>query len=110
MYEIKILTDQRAVTAAGTPEQIQETGGGVDTKVIAIRVRAKTGNAGDVYVTYEDLRASASTDGDILAPGEVWTLDVSQLGFDAYVDLSRVWIDAANNGDAVSYTAVRVIT
>lgn len=108
MFEVGIITGQRAVTAAGTPEKIKEAFEQERNKVIAIRIRAKTGNAGDVYITNGNQRAAASTAGEILAPGELWTFDIHDF-LDAYLDLSRVWIDAANNGDAVSYTAVEVL-
>lgn len=108
MPELKILTAQRAVTAAGSPEKLKEAPEYTQNRVIAIRIRALAGNAGDIYITNEDQRATAATTGDILAPGEVYVLDVSQFA-DAWLDLAKIWIDAANNGDGVSYTAFEVI-
>ena len=108
MHEIKILTAQRVVTAAGTPEKLKEDPEFQQNKVIAIRIRAKTGNAGDIYITYDEQRANASTVGDIIAPGEVYPLDVHDF-YDGFLDLSKIWIDAANNGDGISYTAFEVI-
>lgn len=108
MKELKLVTDQRAVTAAGTPERLNEETNKYKALIISITIRANVGNAGDVYVTPLDLKATASTDGYILAPGETLTLDVSQF-LDAYLDLQNIWIDAANNGDAVSYVAFEVI-
>ena len=108
MPELKILTAQRAVTAAGTAERLKETPEFHKNLVIAIRIRAKTGNAGDIYITSTDQRASASTVGDILAPGEVYVLDVHDF-YDGYLDLAEIWIDAATSGDGISYTAFEVI-
>lgn len=107
MSDLPILTDQRAVTASGTPEKLQETAK-TENKVIAVRIRAKTGNAGDVYITNERNRDSASTEGDIIAPGELYIIDVSTI-LGAYIDLNKLWIDAANSGDGVSYTAIEAI-
>jgi len=108
MHEIRLITAQRAVTAAGTPEKIKEAVESVQNQVISIKIRAKTGNAGDIYLTYGDQRAAASTTGDILAPGEVSILDVHNI-YDGYLDLSKIWIDSSVNGDGISYTAFEVI-
>jgi len=108
MPEIRILTAQRAVTAAGTPEKIKEASEFHKNKVIAIRIRAKVSNAGDIYITSTDQRASASSAGDILAPGEVHPIDVHDF-VDGYLDLAEIWIDAANSGDGISYMAIEVI-
>ena len=108
--EINIITAQRAVTAAGTPESIKEAPEQTNNKAIAIKIRAKTGNAGDIYITRGEQRATAATTGDIIAPGEIWVLDVSQYkgknGQQAFIDLSKIWVDAANAGDQITYTAV----
>lgn len=107
-FEIKIITAQRAVTTTGTPEKIKESPEFLDNRVIAIRIRAKAGNTGNIYITNADDRASASTVGDIIEPGELYVLDVSDI-FDAYLDLSKIWFDADVSGDAISYTAFKVI-
>lgn len=108
MPEMEILTAQRAVTAAGTPEKIKEAPEFHKNKVICISIRAKTGNAGDIYVTNAVERANASTVGHILAPGEVHVIDVSVI-LDAYIDLSKIWIDASDSGNGISYIAFEVI-
>lgn len=107
MKEIKILTGQRAVTAAGTPEQIKEAPEYLQSKVVSIEVRANADNTGNTYLTYEDQRATAATTGRILAPGEVWSCDVSGLK-DCYLDLSKIWIDAATSGNGISYSCIEV--
>lgn len=103
---VKVLTDQRAVTAAGTPEQVYE---GPPLEVPVVNIRAKTGNAGDIYITNNTLRASASTEGDILAPGESIKYSAKELGIDCFLDLSEFWIDAANSGDGISYSAFKEV-
>lgn len=108
MPEIEILTAQRAVTAAGTPEKIKEAPETVDSHVIAILITANHDNAGLVYVVNEGERASASTVGRKLTPDKDVLLDVSQFA-DAWLDLSKIWIDAANSGDGISYIAFKVI-
>lgn len=104
---IKIVTDQRAVTAAGTPEQIYE---GPPLEVVVISIRAKEDNTGNIYVTTNTNRASASTEGDILGAGESVEYDVRELGLDAFLDLSEIWIDADDSGDGVSYSAFKVVS
>ena len=105
--EIKLLTAQRAVTAAATPEKIKEAPEWQESKVISITIRANTGNAGVIYLSGIALTASAAF-GYILSAGETITLDVSKF-FDAHIDLSKVWIDASVNGDGISYVAFEVL-
>ena len=107
MMKIKFRTAQRAVTTATTPEKLKETPEHQENKFIALTIRANTGNAGNVTVTMENQNASA-TFGYILAPGETMPIDVSTI-LDAYIDISEIWIDAANNGDGVSYYGFEVI-
>jgi len=104
--EIKLLTAQRAVTAAGTPERIKEAPEWQESKVIAVTIRANTGNAGFIYVSSSILASAAF--GYVLTAGETLTLDVSKF-FDAYLDLSKILIDASVNGDGISYVAFEVL-
>ena len=106
--EIGIITAQRAVTAAGTPEKLKEAPEWEHSKMISVKIRAKTGNAGDIYITNETDRASASTVGEVLAAGEFIVLDVHDFP-DAYLNLSKIWIDAATSGDGISLTAFEVL-
>lgn len=110
MPEIKILTDQRVVTAAGTAEKIKEAPEYVDAKVIAIHLTAHLTNTGNLYIANEDNRAAAAilANGHILAPGDVWDIDVSQFA-DGWIDLSKIYVDAAVSGEGFSYTAFKVI-
>lgn len=107
MNEIKFITAQRAVTAAGTPEKVKETPESHQHKVISLTIRAHTGNAGEIYVAYERAAASAAF-GYILSAGEVLTLDVHDI-YDGYLDLAKIWIDASVSGDGISYIAFEVI-
>lgn len=108
MPVIEPIFAQRAVTAAGTPERIKEGPEQSDSKVIAIHITANLDNAGAVYLTDNTNRGSASTVSKILNPGDNVDIDVSSI-FDAWIDLSELWIDAANSGDAINYIAIRVI-
>ena len=107
--EIRLLTGQRAVTAAGTPEKIKEAPEFVENKVITIIITAKYGNAGDIYITNTKDRANASTVGEILPPGASIEYNVRKIGLDAYLNLAEIWIDAATSGDGISYSAFEVV-
>jgi len=108
MHEIKIITNQRAVTAAGTPEKIKEAPEYHKAWVISITIRAKTGNAGVIYVCHWDDRATITTEGHILSAGEIMILDVHDI-YDGYIDLSKIAIDAGTSGDGISYYGFEVV-
>ena len=109
MKEIRILTGVRAVTAAGTPERINEEANKLRSQVISIVIRANTGNAGLIYVGFDPASATAGAAAYALSPGETSPpIDVSQFA-DAYVDLQNVWLDAETSGDGVSFIAIEVI-
>lgn len=103
---VEVVTDQRVVTAAGTPEQIYE---GIPLEVVEINIYAKSTNAGNIYITTNTNRASASTEGDVLPPGKSIQYNVRELGIDAFLDLAQIWIDADTSGDAVTYSAFKVV-
>lgn len=106
--EISIITAQRAVTAAGTPEQIVE--GVVNNHAISVIIRALVANTNDLYVTNTEQRATATTTGHILGPGEVLAINLDQFRTkdcsQAYIDLAKIWVDAAVNGEGFTYMAV----
>ena len=105
--EVRITTNQRVVTAAGTPEQLREAPEYYGNKVVSLVVTALLSNTGNIYITRIEDRATITTTGDILAPGDTWKVDVSMFT-GAYVDLAHILIDAAVNGEGVSYTAIEV--
>lgn len=107
--EFKLVTGQRAVTAAGTPEAIMEATKTVEARVKSVSLRAKTGNAGDIYITNSQDRGSASTVGDILAPGEsiVYEVTFREWVRGKTINLTKFWIDAATSGDGISFSAER---
>ena len=105
--EIKPFTNQRLVTAAGTPEKVKEAPEWQQSKIISVTFRAHTANAGYVYLGFSN-GITFATDGFLLSPGETITLDVHDFR-DAFIDLSKIYIDAANNGDGVSYIAFEVL-
>lgn len=113
--EIQIASQQRAVTAAGTPKKIREATEYLHNKVVSISIRAGAGNTGNIYIANEEITAAGAitTSGDILAPGERLTLDVSHLGPapDGSVlcfNLNKIWIDADTSGNTISYTCIEV--
>jgi len=107
MHEIRLITAQRVVTAAGVPEKIKEAVESVQNKVISVTIRAHIANTGLIYVAYERSAASAGF-GYMLSAGETLTLDVHDI-YDGYIDLSKIWIDSAVDGEGISYIAFEVI-
>lgn len=105
--EIRLITAQRVVTTAATPEKIKEAPEDREAKVISITIRAHTGNGGIILISYGNPSASAAF-GYILAAGEVLTLDVHDI-YDGYLDLSKIWIDTDTDGDGISYIAFEVV-
>ena len=104
--DLKLVTNQRVVTAAGTPESLIETPANVkEARVKLVIIRAHTTNAGNIYVGSSN--QVASTSGYTLAPGETVELDVSDEDFDVRLDLTQIWLDSDNNGEGVSYVALR---
>lgn len=81
------------VTTAGTAEALAAS----STRVLAVVIRAKSGNTDSIYVGASDVD---STDGFPLAAGEAITLNVR--------DLADVYVDAAVNGEGVHYIAETV--
>lgn len=81
---------QTTVSSAGTAVAV---GGGQISNVL---VRANADNAGNVYL---GISSVYSTTGLILAPGEYVSLDIN--------DLADLYVDAANNGDGVSYITLK---
>jgi len=103
--EIGIITAQRAVTAAGTPEKLKEAPEWQDNLVIAVLIRANEDNTGLIYITDAYRVADITTQGYALSPGETLELDASQ--FQEYtIDLAHYYIDAAVSGDGIRYVAV----
>lgn len=80
-----------------------------EARVKSVSIRAKTGNAGDIYITNSEDKGSASTVGDILAPGESIDYEVTIEEWIAgkAINLTQIWIDAANSGDEISFSAER---
>jgi hypothetical protein len=102
--DLKLKMCRRTVTAAGTREAFY-TGPRGDYLAKAIRIRAYATNTGNLYIG-GDNRVSATDFSDILAPGESLTIEVGDLGRNVYINLTKLWIDAAVSGDGLSYTAI----
>jgi len=79
---------RQTVAAAGTGVQLTTT----STPILGVIIKALITNTGDIYVGGAGVAAAS---GYPLAPGEFVGLDVD--------NLTDVWIDAAVNGEGVSY-------
>jgi hypothetical protein len=102
--DIKLKMCRKTVTAAGTPEAL--VAGSRDVWLCkAIRIRAYMTNTGNIYIG-GDNQVSATDYSDILAPGEVWTAKVEDLGKFCYINMTQIWLDADVSGDGISYTAL----
>jgi hypothetical protein len=90
----------KAVAAAGTPEALV----GASTLVSSVEIHARknttTANTGNIYVGFT---AGAGNQKRVLAPGEVFPI-TAQPG--KKVDLASIYIDAATNADAVTWSAL----
>ena len=82
------------VTSAGTAVQVVSSG----NALAAVTFRARSGNAGAVYVGDSGVSSSAGCE---LNPGDQVTLR-----FRETIDLRRFYIDADNNNDRVDYAGV----
>lgn len=91
---ISVLTDGRkTVTVAGTPVQLVSS----ETPCAAVIVQALRTNAGHIAVGGANVKLTAGSEAGIsITAGQPLTLDVN--------DARRVWIDADNSGEGVSYT------
>lgn len=102
--KLLIKSGQQAVAAAGTAEALTATA--IDAR--KLRLKAPTSNTGNVFIG--DSTVDSAT-GFIMEPGD--GVNVSDLLGSDYgsryaesvsFDLSKVYVDAANNGDLVSFT------
>lgn len=82
---------QETVVAAGTAVPLSTT----STSILSVTVKALATNTGDIYVGGSTV---AAANGYVLAAGELVSLDVD--------DLMDVYIDAAVNGEGVSFIYV----
>jgi len=91
--EVRIGTT--TVTTAGTEVQISNTA----DRVKSIGVRARRGNAGNVYLGTSTVTSSVGVE---LQPGEGAGIEFG----DGSVLFSAFYVDAATNGDKLDYAAV----
>lgn len=102
--DIKLKMCRKVVAAAGTPEAL--VAGPRDFYLCkAIRIRAYKTNTDNVFIG-GDNRVSATDYSDILAPGEVWTAKVEDLGYNKYINMTQIWLNVAVAGEGVSFTAL----
>jgi hypothetical protein len=91
-----VLSGQTTVTTAGTAVVL-----GTQTINGAILIKADPNNTGDIYIGNDGNDDVSSTTGFILATGDVVVIDnITYLG--------NLYVDAATNGDKVSWISVEV--
>lgn len=103
-------TCRRSVTTSGTREAFEPATAGQVAypdfyRVKSITIRANAANTGNIYIG-DSNRVSSTDYSYILAPGETLSLDVDKLGSDAWLDLTKWWIDADTNANALSFAAI----
>jgi len=77
----------QTVTTAGTSVQLASS-----TSIKTVTIRAKVSNTGLIYVGSSSV---SSVNGFQLSPAETVSLDLD--------NLSKIYVDAASNGDGVTY-------
>lgn len=103
--DLTIFSGQKVVTAAGTREPLA-TGKPNEMRVKTVTIRAHVTNGGDIYVGDDGVSSSV---GYILSPGETVTYEVEaeEWAQGLSVNLTKIFLDAAINGEGVSYTGLR---
>lgn len=91
---------RKAVAAAGTPETLVAADTFVEHVEIHARKNPTTANAGAVYV---GVSSAAGSNYRVLLAGEYFMLYSSH---GKKINLKDIWVDAATNADAVTYTAL----
>jgi hypothetical protein len=107
--DLKLKMCRQTVAAAGTANKlIADPARPADWKCIALRIRAYTGNAGNIYVGTQGSLVTSTDYSDILAPGEVWEARISNEDrkYGRFIDMTHIWLNADTSGDGVSYTAL----
>ena len=92
---------EKTVTAAGTREPLF-AGRTEEIKVLSVTIKALSTNTGKVYIGDHTV---ASTNGFDLDPRD--SLDLSTDRADRAIDLSKIFVDAAVNGEGVRFIYLR---
>lgn len=92
-----VTPEEKTVAAAGTAEQLTSSAIMADN----VLIQATKDNTGNIFVGDSNVSSSR---GWTLTPGQFISFEGSRRrdGSDA-LDLSTIWIDAANNGDGVQW-------
>ena len=103
---LRVESGQTVVAAAGTAVQLTTKAAG-DTEVLSVTIKALSTNGGLVYVGGP---GTAAANGHPLSANETQTYEVTdELRKEGWIiDLSLIWLDAAVNGEGVSYTTLRM--
>lgn len=102
---LQLIGAQKTVTAAGTREPLA-VGNSSIMKVRSVTIRALRGNTGDIYLGDSTVSAAVSY---ILAAGETFNIEVSMEEWvnGVSINLSKIYLDAAVNGEGVCFAYVR---
>jgi len=91
-------------TAGGSGANLAAVMVGEDILVEALEIHARknttTANAGNIF---QGFSPTAGQNYRVIPPGESWSLTLPH----GQMNLGKIYIDAANNGDAVTWTAYR---
>jgi phosphoheptose isomerase len=101
MKALQYLQVTKAIAAAGTPERLTASSTIVESAEIYARKDPATANTGNVFIGF------SSTGGQnyrVLEPGDSFTISSDEAND---LDLSLIYVDAANNDDAVVVTALK---
>ena len=101
-----IETGTTTVSTSGTEVQISSTA----SKVRWIEIKGSRKNKGPVYIGKSTISSGdpITYTGKKLERNEAWLVDIGSLGAadSAYLELNTIYIDAENDGDSISWTAI----
>ena len=100
--DMEILATRNTVASAGTREQLA-TGRPALMRVKSLVIRALTTNTGKIYVGGFNVSSTAGHDLDPGAP-IIFEVTDREWEFGKAVNMTKIWIDAAVDGEGVVYT------
>ena len=101
---LKPIVKDRDVAAAGTAERLLATAS--KEYAHSIFIEAKAANVGNVFVG--DSTVTGITDGVTLTPSQGISYEVQDKPSDQ-IDISEIFVDAANNDDGVIFTYLKKV-
>ena len=94
------VTGRKTVAATGTPEALSATHVYAQSVELVAQKAQGSANAGTVYVGWTSGNGEQDRP---LAPGDTWVITAPD---GKKLDLAEIYIDPANPGDGVTWTAV----